>query len=86
MIVSTRRFLAALSAVAVMGVASPLMAQTTPAEPTAPAVSGPEHAPDAAGDAAATGEKKATHHGHHHGGKHHGKKKAAEAEAPAAAQ
>ncbi|WP_167370137.1 hypothetical protein [Komagataeibacter nataicola] len=45
MIVSTRRFLAALSAVAVMGVAAPVMAQT---EPTTPAVSAPQHVPDAA--------------------------------------
>ncbi|NVN36499.1 hypothetical protein [Komagataeibacter swingsii] len=80
MIVFPRRFVAALSAVAVMGVAAPVMAQT--AEPTTPAVSAPEHVPDASEGAAPAeaGAKKATKHhsGHHHGGHHHGAKKAAE--------
>ncbi|MBV1831615.1 hypothetical protein HNW77_15050 [Komagataeibacter sp. AV436] len=84
MIVSTRRFLAALSAVAVMGVAAPVMAQT--AEPTTPAVSAPQHVPDAA-DATApaeAGAKKKHHSGRHHNGTHHhGAKK--DAAAPAAA-
>ncbi|WP_255210363.1 hypothetical protein, partial [Komagataeibacter xylinus] len=85
MIVSTRRFLAALSAVAVMGVAAPVMAQT--AEPTTPAVSAPQHVPDAA-DASAPAEEagaKKKHHGgrHHNGTHHHAAKK--DAAAPAAA-
>ncbi|BAK83815.1 hypothetical protein GLX_14030 [Komagataeibacter medellinensis NBRC 3288] len=84
MIVSPRRFLAAMSAVAIMGVAAPVMAQT--AEPTTPAVSAPEHAPDAAaGTAAPEAGAKKHHSGSHHGGHHHGAKKAAAgAEAPAA--
>ena len=85
MIVSPRRFLAAMSAVAIMGVAAPVMAQT--AEPTTPAVSAPEHAPDAAAgtDAAEAGAKKHHSGSHYHSGRHHGAKKdAATAEAPAA--
>ncbi|MBE7730739.1 hypothetical protein [Komagataeibacter sp. FXV3] len=87
MIVFPRRFVAALSAVAIMGVAAPVMAQT--AEPTTPAVSAPEHTPDASEGAAPAeaGAKKTKHHsGHHHGGHHHGAKKAAESTdaAPAA--
>ncbi|QHC35423.1 hypothetical protein [Komagataeibacter xylinus] len=84
MIVSTRRFLAALSAVAVMGVAAPVMAQT--AEPTTPAVSAPQHVPDAAdGTAPAEAGAKKKHHGgrHHNGTHHHGAKK--DTAAPAAA-
>ncbi|MHC0613968.1 hypothetical protein LV478_04115 [Komagataeibacter oboediens] len=87
MIVSPRRFLAALSAVAVMGVAAPVVAQT-PAEPTTPAVSAPEHAPDAAEGAAPAeaGAKKAKHHGsRHHSGRHHGAKKAESTDAAPAA-
>ena len=87
MIVSPRRFLAALSAVAVMGVAAPVMAQTP--EPTTPAVSAPEHVPDAsdAAGSAETGAKKEKHHSgsHHHGGHHHGAKKAASTDAAPAA-
>ena len=86
MIVSARRFVAAMSAVAIMGVAAPVMAQT--AEPTTPAVSAPEHAPDAAAGAAApeAGVKKHHSGSHHHGGRHHGAKKDAAAAAAPAAQ
>lgn len=86
MTVSPRRFLAALSAVAVMGVAAPVMAQTP--EPTTPSVSAPQHAPDASEGVAGAeaGAKKEKHHGSHHGSHHHGAKKDEAKEAAPAAQ
>ncbi|WP_408742583.1 hypothetical protein [Acetobacter persici] len=99
MIMISRRLLAALSTVALMGAAAPSFAQeaaapaapaaTTPAAPAAEAPAAPaaptaESAAPAAPEAAGEEGTKKKHHGkHHHGKKHHGKK-SKKAAAPAA--
>lgn len=95
MIMISRRLLAALSTVALMGAAAPSFAQeaaapaapaTTPAAeaPAAPAAPTAESAAPAAPEAAGEEGTKKKHHGkHHHGKKHHGKK-SKKAAAPAA--
>ncbi|GBR48543.1 hypothetical protein AA11825_1023 [Acetobacter pomorum DSM 11825] len=85
----SRRLLAALSTVALLGVAAPSFAQEAapPAPPAGPEAAAPEGAGPAATEAGKTEESKGAaahkgkHKGHkggkHHGGKHHGKKKSA---------
>ncbi|AQT05980.1 hypothetical protein A0U91_05245 [Acetobacter persici] len=83
MIMISRRLLAALSTVALMGAAAPSFAQEA-AAPAAPAAPTAESAAPAAPEAAGEEGTKKKHHGkHHHGKKHHGKK-SKKAAAPAA--